>query len=51
MNKTVYIPKDFSASAMGVDMVLAELHKEINNRQIEIEVIRTGTFGIYWVEP
>lgn len=51
MNKTVYVPKDFSASAMGVDMVLAELHKEINNRQIEIEVIRTGSFGIYWLEP
>lgn len=51
MNNTVYIPKDFSASAMGVDTVLAELQKEIIKRQIEIEVIRTGSFGIYWLEP
>ena len=51
MKTTVYIPGDSSALAMGASRVAAAIQKEAQKRKLEIEVIRNGSRGMYFLEP
>ncbi len=48
---TIYIPRDTSACARGADAVAARAVHEIQQRGIELKVIRNGSRGLYWLEP
>ena len=46
----IYIPCDSSALSMGADKVAAAVVQEAKNRGLEVEVIRNGSRGMYWLE-
>jgi formate dehydrogenase iron-sulfur subunit len=51
MSVRVYIPRDAGALAVGADEVAAALRSEAARRGIAIDIVRTGSRGLYWLEP
>jgi formate dehydrogenase iron-sulfur subunit len=51
MTMRVYIPRDAGAVAVGADDVTLALEQAASKRGIAIEIIRTGSRGLYWLEP
>ena len=47
----LYVPRDAAALAVGADEVSLELEKVAASRGISIEIIRTGSRGLCWLEP
>src|SRR5215813_958821 len=47
----LYVPRDAAALAVGADEVSHELEKVAASRGISIEIIRTGSRGLCWLEP
>src|SRR5215813_12159794 len=47
----LYVPRDAAALAVGADEVSHELEKVAASRGISIEIIRTGSRGMCWLEP
>ncbi|TDE36289.1 formate dehydrogenase beta subunit [Antarcticimicrobium sediminis] len=47
----IYVPRDSAAKALGADAVAVALQVEADKRGLEIELIRTGTRGMIWLEP
>jgi formate dehydrogenase iron-sulfur subunit len=47
----VYIPRDAGALAVGAEEVATALRDAARLRGVEIEIIRTGSRGLYWLEP
>ncbi|MGA8193431.1 MAG: formate dehydrogenase, partial [Acetobacteraceae bacterium] len=46
MSTRVYVPRDAASLALGADSVAAFLRQAAN-----VEVIRTGSRGLFWLEP
>jgi formate dehydrogenase iron-sulfur subunit len=51
MSLRVFIPCDAGALAVGADEVAAALRQLAAQRDIALEIIRTGSRGLYWLEP
>jgi formate dehydrogenase iron-sulfur subunit len=51
MTMRVYVPRDAGAVAVGADEVALELGLAASKRGLEIEMVRTGSRGLYWLEP
>ena len=51
MKTRIYIPRDFTAAAMGVEKTAKAIAVEAERRNIAIEIVRTGSRGLYWLEP
>jgi formate dehydrogenase iron-sulfur subunit len=51
MSLRVFIPLDAGAVAVGADDVAAVLMQAAHARGVAIEVVRTGSRGLYWLEP
>ncbi len=47
----LFVPRDAAALAVGADEVSLELQKVAASRGISIEIIRTGSRGLCWLEP
>ena len=47
----IFIPLDAGAVAVGADEVAAAFAAAATARQLEIEIVRTGSRGLYWLEP
>src|SRR5260370_8272811 len=47
----VFIPRDAGAVAVGADEVATALEQAAQKRGAGIEIIRTGSRGLYWLEP
>jgi len=47
----IYLPYDSGALALGSDDVFKALPGALKKRNIEAEIIRTGSRGLYWLEP
>ena len=47
----VFIPGDAGALAVGADEVASALRKVATDRSIALEIVRTGSRGLYWLEP
>ena len=46
----IYIPRDSSALSLGAEEVFKAIKDEASNRKIEIEIIRNGSRGLFWLE-
>ena len=46
MTTRVYVPRDAAALALGADAVAALLRQAG-----DVEVVRTGSRGLFWLEP
>jgi formate dehydrogenase iron-sulfur subunit len=51
MTLRIYIPRDAGAVAVGADEVALALEQAATKRSMAIELIRTGSRGLYWLEP
>jgi formate dehydrogenase iron-sulfur subunit len=47
----LYIPRDSGALCVGAEDVAAAFHKEAEKRSLDVEIVRTGSRGMYWLEP
>lgn len=48
---TLYIPMDSVACAVGADAVAAEFAAEAARRKLDINIVRTSSRGLFWLEP
>ena len=51
MSLRIFVPRDAGAVAVGADEVALVLGLAAGKRGIEIEIVRTGSRGLYWLEP
>ncbi|NOS75500.1 MAG: NADH-quinone oxidoreductase subunit NuoF [Methyloglobulus sp.] len=51
MTTTVYVPCDSGALCLGADKVASKIVEEAKNRNIDINLIRNGSRGLFWLEP
>jgi formate dehydrogenase iron-sulfur subunit len=47
----VYISRDSGALCVGAEEVAAAFRKAFDNRGLDVEIVRTGSRGLYWLEP
>jgi len=47
----VFVPRDASARAVGADATAQALVAESRRRGVEIELVRNGSRGLFWLEP
>ena len=47
----VYVPRDSSALSLGADRTAKAIAVEAQKRGIQIELIRNGSRGLFWLEP
>lgn len=48
---TIFIPRDSAALSVGADEVADAIAAEALRHQLDIHIIRTGSRGMYWLEP
>jgi len=51
MTARIFIPLDSASVALGADAVARAFSDEAAKRGIELTVIRTGSYGLTWLEP
>jgi formate dehydrogenase iron-sulfur subunit len=51
MTASVYIPRDSGARSLGADAVAKAIAAEAQRRGVPVEIVRTGSRGLYWLEP
>lgn len=47
----VYVPRDATACALGADAVAESIARGAAGRGIEIELVRNGSRGAFWLDP
>ena len=47
----IYVPKDVAALAVGADEVVAALIARTKSQGLALEIVRTGSRGMFWLEP
>ena len=47
----VFIPGDSSALAVAAEATARAIAEEARARGAEIEIVRTGSRGLFWLEP
>jgi formate dehydrogenase iron-sulfur subunit len=47
----VFVPGDAGALAVGADEVAKEIARVAEQRSKNVEIVRTGSRGLYWLEP
>ena len=47
----VFVPADTTACALGADAVAAEIARQSQDRGLDVEIVRTGSRGAFWLEP
>jgi formate dehydrogenase iron-sulfur subunit len=51
MSQRIFVPRDAGAVAVGADEVALALQNAAMQRGATIEIVRTGSRGLYWLEP
>ncbi|MGO4873065.1 MAG: formate dehydrogenase beta subunit [Roseiarcus sp.] len=51
MTARVFVPADSSAVSVGADRAARAIAREAQARGVAIELTRTGSRGLYWLEP
>jgi formate dehydrogenase iron-sulfur subunit len=51
MSLRIFIPRDSGALAVGADQVAAAFADAAKRRSAALEIVRTGSRGLYWLEP
>ncbi len=47
----VFVPSDAAALAVGAEAVVRVLHATAATRKLALEIVRTGSRGMHWLEP
>jgi formate dehydrogenase iron-sulfur subunit len=51
MNLRIFIPRDAGAVAVGADETAQAFEQAAAQRGVAIDIVRTGSRGLYWLEP
>jgi formate dehydrogenase iron-sulfur subunit len=51
MTTRIFVSRDAGAVAVGADEVALALEQAATKRGVAIEIVRTGSRGLYWLEP
>src|ERR1700730_47076 len=51
MTMRIFVSRDAGAVAVGADDVALALEQAATERGVAIEIVRTGSRGLYWLEP
>ena len=51
MSARVFVPSDSSALSVGAEAVARAILDEARRRSLDIELARTGSRGLFWLEP
>src|SRR5262245_44354256 len=51
MKATLYVPGDSGALSLGAERVASAVQAEAGKRGLEVQLIRNGSRGMYWLEP
>ena len=51
MSAKIFIPSDSTALAAGAEATAQALARQAGERKLEIEIVRTGSRGLFWLEP
>jgi formate dehydrogenase iron-sulfur subunit len=51
MTMRIFVSRDAGAVAVGADEVALALEAAAAKRDLAIEIVRTGSRGLYWLEP
>src|ERR1700761_8057211 len=51
MTLRIFIPRDAGAVAVGADEVATAFEQIATKRGLALEIVRTGSRGLYWLEP
>ncbi len=51
MSITVYVPRDSAALAVGADQVARRIADEAARRGLDVQLVRNGSRGLFWLEP
>ncbi len=46
----IYVPRDAAALAVGAEKVAAAIEAEARRRSLAVEIVRTGSRGLFWLE-
>jgi len=47
----VFVPRDAAALAVGANKVAAKIAAEAHARRLPVEIVRTGSRGMFFLEP
>ncbi len=47
----IFVPADAAARAVGADKVASEIQAQAAKRSLRVDIIRTGSRGLFWLEP
>ena len=47
----LYVPCDTTAVALGADELVDAIRAEAERRQVDVELVRNGSRGLFWLEP
>ena len=48
---TLYVPRDSAALALGAEQVAQALRAECARRGLDVNIVRNGSRGMFWLEP
>ena len=51
MTTRVFVPGDSSALSVGADAVAIAIAAEARRRGVDLAIVRTGSRGLFWLEP
>jgi formate dehydrogenase iron-sulfur subunit len=51
MTQRIFVPRDASAVSVGAERVVRAIEHEARNRGLDVEIVRNGSRGLYWLEP
>ena len=51
MSFTVYVPRDAGALSLGAEATAEAIASEAQRRGLEVQLVRNGSRGLYWLEP
>ena len=47
----IFIPRDTAALALGAEGVARALAEQARRREMDVQILRTGSRGLFWLEP
>lgn len=47
----VFVPQDTTAKSLGADKVADALRAVAEQKDIDLDIVRNGSRGLYWLEP
>src|SRR5262245_7374956 len=47
----VFVPRDSGALAVGAERVARAIAEQAMARRLPVEIVRTGSRGLFWLEP